>query len=281
MAEYHNADDVKFICESGVVRKTYVQQAKNKFIDPKNISYLKETIAKKYKELKINDSRKSVVHKIYLDIIKNISEDVHRFKVNIPHKSYFQESDVWKAVKFMNWKFIKNCLDKISTTTKYIGRESYLQKELYANHLFPSGFESLNADVKFGRQNNSNDDWDTPDPNADEEVTRARYYGEDFATSEAAVKIHNARKNNPNSMKGPKIEGVPFMVDPRPRTSKWISSAYTARAADLQERDIQRAVGLEDNFEYDCMIRGNVITPEYYKKSYEKRQKSRVGQFLL
>lgn len=283
MADYHNPADVKFMISGHLVKKSFPIQVTDRFKAQKNVEYIAYLLKQKYRNGKSTERK---TYNAYVKYIKTLHESMYAFKSPISNQSYFNSNDVWKAVKVRNYQFYKSACLSIDTVGSYTESKSYHMKDLEVNCLFPKGFESLNADLKtgFSVENPSADDymsgqgWAEGDANKSAEETLAEYYGSEFVTSDVAIALRKKQKANPSMPTGPKPQGVPFMIDRRPRINQWYN---TGKAADLVDRDIQRTVDQEDNLELETPLYGNRFGTKEFQNPYRARQPARTNQFIL
>ena len=275
MSDYHNPDDVKFMISGHLVKKSFLQQVSDQFKSQKNVRYINYLLEQRYYDGNLVNRRQI---KAYRKYIKTLHESMYAFKPQIPNQSYFNSDDVWKSVKICNYQFYKSACRSIDTVNLYKESKSYHMKDLEANCLFPKGFESLNADIKTGFSASPEQGWADGDANKSAEETLAEYYGSEFVTSDVAIALRKKHAANPGVPTGPKPQGVPFMIDRRPRINQWYN---TGKAADLVDRDIQRTVDQEDNLELETPLYGNQFGARKFQNPYRARQPTRVGQFIL
>jgi hypothetical protein len=265
MADYHNPADVKFMIDSKLIKKPFRQQVFDLFRASKNIRYVESVLTNKYAMGQVVKTRFNE-YKAYQIFVKSLTEKIFQFRPDIINRAYFDDKDIWTEVRSLNFQFIKSAKEQIGMVTSYKPSKSYLQKEFEVNCLFPKGFESLNAGVKFGMSGGEDDAWDEGDANMTAEETTAEYYGMGSVTSDVAIKLRRKLEKRPSKLK---IEGTPFMIN----MDKRINMRYNpARAPALQERGIQRPAGMEDTYEVESRLyRGVTHDKKAYVNPFSRR----------
>jgi hypothetical protein len=267
MSDYHNVEDVKFMVNCNLVKKRFKQQVYELFKTAKNILYISQVLTDEYSII-LNIKPCTDEHKAYKIFVNDLHSRVSKYaQTNVPDRAYFDDADIWAAVRALNYQFINSAKSQIKTASTYKESKSYLQKAVEVNYLFPKGFEGLNKGVKFGRNTNNNQDaaWDEGDANMTAEETTGEYYGYDSVTSEVAIKLRKKLEKRPSKLK---VNGTPFMIN----VQKRINRRWTpAKAADLQERGIQQPVNMEDTYELESNAYSRNLLDRGIRNPFQKR----------